>query len=453
VGGLAVVTALVVGLDAAGVIFEPSAEAPDQQVVTAPGPAPLESALLPTAPGDVPPGEAARLGRVVERVLADEALGPRVSASVVSVGGQTLLDADAARSAVPASTVKLFTALAALDVLGPDTRIATRVVSGSSPRSVVLVGGGDATLVGAKPARSRPRAASLQSLAAATARSLSDQGVDRVRLSYDARLFTGPEVARTWGDTYVSSGVVAPVTALMVDQGLVDPLSESLAREPDPAAAATARFASLLEEEGVGVSARIEPEPEPDGASLVAEVSSPSVAALVERMLTDSDNQLAEALGRLVAIGTGRPATFSGAAAALVAQAQLRDVEVSGARLFDASGLSRPNRLPPSGVGGVLAVAAADPRLRPLTLGLPVAGLTGTLVDRYLAGRSALGAGVVRAKTGTLTGVAAEAGLTVTCDGHLVAFAFMADRVPFDTDAARSALDQGAASLTACPAG
>jgi D-alanyl-D-alanine carboxypeptidase/D-alanyl-D-alanine-endopeptidase (penicillin-binding protein 4) len=453
VGGLAVVTALVVGLDAAGVIFEPGAESPEPQVVTAPSPGPPEPALSSALPGDVPSAEAARLGRAVERALSDEALGPRVSASVVSVDGTTLLDLDAERTAVPASTVKLFTALAALDVLGPDRRIATRVVSGESPRSVVLVGGGDATLAADKPTRGRLRGACLESLAAATARSLSDRGVSRVRLSYDTSLFTGPAVAPTWGDTYVSSGVVAPVTALMVDQGLVDLPSGSLAREPDPALAAAGRFASLLEGQGVTVAGRIASASAPDGADLVAEVSSPPVASLVEQMLTDSDNQLAEALGRLVAIGSGRPASFAGAGAALVAQAQLRDVDVSGAKLFDASGLSRSDRLPPAGLGGVLTVAASDAQLRPLTLGLPVAALTGTLVDRYLDGRSARGAGVVRAKTGTLTGVSAEAGLTVTCDGHLVAFAFVADRVELDTDLARAALDRGAASLAACPPG
>ena len=57
---------------------------------------------------------------------------------------------------------------------------------------------------------------------------------------------------------------------------------------------------------------------------------------------------------------------------------------------------------------------------------------------------------MVRAKTGTLTGISAEAGVTTTCDGELVSYAFLADAVP-DTEAARSTLDEAAAALAACP--
>ena len=56
-------------------------------------------------------------------------------------------------------------------------------------------------------------------------------------------------------------------------------------------------------------------------------------------------------------------------------------------------------------------------------------------------------AGLVRAKTGTLTGVSALAGLT-TVAGRPVVFVAMADRVaPASTLAARTALDQFAALL------
>ncbi|MDH4160460.1 MAG: D-alanyl-D-alanine carboxypeptidase/D-alanyl-D-alanine-endopeptidase [Actinomycetota bacterium] len=452
VAALAVVTVAVVTLDATGVIFQPGVDAPQTTVVTMATPGPPEAALQPSVDEPLPAEEVARLQRTVERALGADELGRRVSAYVATSGGQSVLDERSTRAGVPASTVKLFTALAALDVLDPEFRIVTRVVAGPDARSVVLVGGGDATLATSRPARRDVQVASLEQLAGATGRSLQARGITRVRLLYDDSLFTGPAVAPTWGDTYVSSGVVAPVTALMVDQGLVDPSSGSLARESDPARAAAGRFAALLADRGIAVRGEVTRAAAPGTAEVLAEVASPVLSALVERMLTDSDNQLAEALGRLAALASGRPASFTGAGATLLAQAQLRDVETSGSRLFDASGLSRPNRLAPVGTAGVLTVAAADPTLRPLTVGLPVAGLTGTLADRYLTGRSARGAGLVRAKTGTLTGVAAEAGLVVACEGRLVVFSFVADRVPFDIEAARAALDRAATALASCPA-
>jgi D-alanyl-D-alanine carboxypeptidase/D-alanyl-D-alanine-endopeptidase (penicillin-binding protein 4) len=119
---------------------------------------------------------------------------------------------------------------------------------------------------------------------------------------------------------------------------------------------------------------------------------------------------------------------------------------VTGLRLLDGSGLARGNRVSAATLAGVLA-AAADPartQLRPIVTGLPVAGLNGTLAER-LRGPAA---GVVRAKTGTLTGVGALAGLVVDADGALLAFAILADRVPPEaTLPARRALDRFASRL------
>jgi D-alanyl-D-alanine carboxypeptidase/D-alanyl-D-alanine-endopeptidase (penicillin-binding protein 4) len=81
---------------------------------------------------------------------------------------------------------------------------------------------------------------------------------------------------------------------------------------------------------------------------------------------------------------------------------------------------------------------------------LPVAAWSGTLADRYVGSS---GAGVVRAKTGTLTSVSTLAGLVQDKGGRLLAFALMADRVgpsAADTDAAEAALDRVASTLASC---
>jgi D-alanyl-D-alanine carboxypeptidase/D-alanyl-D-alanine-endopeptidase (penicillin-binding protein 4) len=123
--------------------------------------------------------------------------------------------------------------------------------------------------------------------------------------------------------------------------------------------------------------------------------------------------------------------------------------------VYDGSGLSRQDRLAPATLTAVLRLAAGDdhPELRAVITGLPVAGFSGSLEQRFEDGAPE-GRGRVRAKTGTLTGVSALAGVATDLDGHPMVFVLMADRVALpDTLTAREALDALAAGLGACHCG
>jgi D-alanyl-D-alanine carboxypeptidase/D-alanyl-D-alanine-endopeptidase (penicillin-binding protein 4) len=87
--------------------------------------------------------------------------------------------------------------------------------------------------------------------------------------------------------------------------------------------------------------------------------------------------------------------------------------------------------------------------VNPAAYGLPVAAVSGTLLDRFSDSKQRAAIGVVRAKTGTLTGVSSLAGTVVDADGRLLVFAAMADHVK-STTAARTALDRLASTLAAC---
>jgi D-alanyl-D-alanine carboxypeptidase/D-alanyl-D-alanine-endopeptidase (penicillin-binding protein 4) len=184
---------------------------------------------------------------------------------------------------------------------------------------------------------------------------------------------------------------------------------------------------------------------------LLGTVGSPTVTQLVQRMLTVSDDDLAEALGRAVARHQHLPASFAGAARAVTTTARGLGVPTRGVALQDTSGLSHDDRVTPAALVAVLRQATLPGRrqLRPLLAGLPVAGLTGTLSDRYLTRPSDRGAGVVRAKTGTLSRVNALAGTVVDRSGRLLVFAFLAShaRLPGLTV---PELDALATRLVAC---
>jgi D-alanyl-D-alanine carboxypeptidase/D-alanyl-D-alanine-endopeptidase (penicillin-binding protein 4) len=162
-----------------------------------------------------------------------------------------------------------------------------------------------------------------------------------------------------------------------------------------------------------------------------------------------SDNMLAEALARQVALARDLPASFDGAAQAVTAALADAGIDVTGVTLADGSGLSLNDRVPAQ-VLTDLVRGAADGSLdgaSALLSGLPVAGYDGTLFDRGNAGAAP---GTVRAKTGTLLGVHALAGTVVTTDGRLLAFAVIADGSSTGEEAAESALDAVAAALAGC---
>jgi D-alanyl-D-alanine carboxypeptidase/D-alanyl-D-alanine-endopeptidase (penicillin-binding protein 4) len=175
----------------------------------------------------------------------------------------------------------------------------------------------------------------------------------------------------------------------------------------------------------------------------------------VERALETSDNEATEVLARHVGLAAGDEGSTVAGVRAITRTLAGLGVPTEGLVLRDGSGLSRQGRIPAATLLGTLAVAAADdrPDLRPVLTGLPVAGATGSLAVRFGDGDPA-GPGLVRAKTGTLTGVHGLAGLVTTADGAVLPFVLAADRVPLGRDLdARVALDRAAAALAGCRCG
>ena len=417
---------------------EPAVAAPTTQAV----PAAIRSPLLAPADGASPPSPA-QLTAALSAAVANPALGARVGVSVVDVAtGDVLLNRGGVAQ-TPASTAKLLTGAAALTVLGPDRRLVTRVVAGSAPGEVVLVGGGDASLSGPRATPSHPRPARIADLAAAVRAKVP--AITRVVV--DGSVFSGPRLARGWRPSYLTEGAIAAVTGLSVDAGRIRPGKSPRVAEPDLVAGRT--LAALAGAPSVPVVRGTAP----PQATELARVQSPPVSVLVESMLERSDNDIAESLARHVAIERGGAPTFDGGAAAVTDAVVALGLEESQLALADGSGLSRLDSLAPAAATELLALAAGPdrPRLRPLVTGLPVSGFTGTLERRYRRGPSTIAAGEVRAKTGTLSGVSSLAGLLRTDGGRLLAFAVTADRVPVGgTRRAEGALDQVAAALTSC---
>ncbi len=428
----------------------PAPAAPFPSVDATVGATELAPGLGPLSPDAVVPSATAVENLVSSFAEEDDKVGPAVGVLVAdALTGTGIAGTGATIGRTPASTAKLFTAAAALGSPGPDHTLDTRTVLGDGDQ-LFLVGGGDMMLAAGRGDASVVNGrAGLADLAAQTAQALKLAGIDSVNLRFDDSFFSGPTVSPTWDKRNVEAGYVAPVTALAVDVGRrVE--GEYVPRFADPSLAAAQKFAAALAEVGVTVHGSATRATAPADGDETGRVSSAPLSDVVAYFLQTSDNSITEVVGRVVAAEAGLPTSFDGATAAVLAAVGRLGVDTSTVRLSDCSGLGDGSSVPPIVLVDLLLkiVSPDNPHLRDVAAALPVAGLSGTLHERFTISPAR---GLVRAKTGSLPGVTSLAGTTVTADGRLLVFVVMADKVP-EGGAwnARAAVDAFTTRLTGC---
>lgn len=418
---------------------------------TAPGA--VEPTAVPRVLGDLDPQAplpaAPQVQALVDALVTDARLGPSVGATVVDqLTGEVLAGHQPDAGRVPASTAKVLTGVAALTALDPATTLPTTVVRVDAG-TIALVGGGDMMLAaGAGDPAATVGHAGLADLAAATATALAQQGVTTVRLVVDDTLFSGPTQSPGWDPSYVRDGFAAPVTALAVDIAKLRE-GEYVPRSPDPSLAAGEAFAQRLTEAGVTVDGKPRRGSATGGLEL-ARVESAPLVDVVHYFLETSDNTITEVVSRLVALDAGLPASFDGGTQAVLHQVSTLGVDTAGARLVDASGLAAGSSLSPALLADVVRLTT-DPQhsaLRDVAVGMPVAGLSGTLSGRYTTSDAR---GLVRAKTGSLPNVTSLAGTALDAQRRQLVFVVMADQTPEGGQwAPRQAVDAFVSQLASC---
>lgn len=380
---------------------------------------------------------------VMDRMAGNPALGDLNALVADAATGEDLWGRGEDVAVTPASSMKVLTAAAALLELDHGKTVETRVLRYPGEDAVVLVGGGDTTL-SRDGAGFYPGAASIRDLAREVRDSLGVPDGAAVGTVYvDASLFRDT-FHPSWDRANVAAGFIAPVEPVMVDGARLSLDREDAPRTPAPAEGAGRALADELGAAKVEVLADGAPAASGDAQpEVVGSVESAPLVDRVRQMMTASDNVLAEALAREVAVARGVEPTFAGAAQAVRDTLGEHGLALSGsgdgtAVLADSSGLSSDNRVSPRQLGTVLTAAArpidalpehdagrgTSARLRPLLDSLPVAGVSGTLTDRYSGSG---GAGWVRAKTGTLDGTSALAGYVVTEGGETLTFVLLSN--------------------------
>jgi D-alanyl-D-alanine carboxypeptidase/D-alanyl-D-alanine-endopeptidase (penicillin-binding protein 4) len=373
------------------------------------------------------------------RKVSTKGIG-KVGLLVTTTDGQVLTERSSARALTPASTMKVLTTMTALDLLGAGRTFSTSVVDGGGGR-IVLVGGGDPLLTD-KISSSSYRPASLQSLAKATVTALKAAGRTKVALRYDASLFSGPTWSSHWKKKW--RGWEAKVAALEINSGTL----ASGRAASNPARTAADAFAKRLRAAGIRVTS-VASARAPAGATRLAAVTSASVGAIIERTLLVSDNVAAETLSRHAAIAAGASPSFAGAAANVKAWLAARGLWTSNLKILDGSGLAPGSRLTPAVLAAAIRLALSDAAFAPVVRGMPVAGESGTLKDRFDDPSEKAGRHVVHAKTGTLSRIAGLAGYLTTAEGSVLVFAELANEAT-SYYRAYDWLDREAAVMAGC---
>ncbi|RAM37868.1 D-alanyl-D-alanine carboxypeptidase/D-alanyl-D-alanine endopeptidase [Arthrobacter globiformis] len=418
------------------------------------------------APVPVPADVAARL----DPVLKTDSGGSFTGVVQDAATGKVLYDREGAANRIPASNMKLLTAVAALRGIGPEERFSTRVVAepaaaatpgaAAATRSVVLVGGGDVLLGAGESAEDKVLGhAGLHTLAKRTVDALGKGGFKgQVQVLVDDSLFTGPALNPAWSADDVAAGETAPLFPLALNSARFGPADTTAPRPQDSAIAAGEAFAAGLKAAGAAAGLTVAPavvrldgKPTAD-AKVLAEVQSATVSQQVDLMLQTSDNYLAETLGRMTAVAGGQPATYESAQTAVLGQLSGLGIPTEGMVAADVSGLALANQVSARQFSEVVRAITngKDTRLRAALAGFPVAGLTGTLGDRYVDESTAEGAGLVRAKTGTLNTVIALSGYVVDADGRLLVFSFIGNGLRPGAEGNKPALDAAATALAGC---
>ena len=416
---------------------------------------------------------AQRLVPSLSAILAQPALGPaaRTSCLVASQGGLSLFSDNPLESLIPASNMKLLTATALLDRLGPAHRLTTTVVAarpvrGSVAGNLYLVGGGDPLLRTAAYASALGPDQTLYTSLDQLARQVRAAGVTAITGSVvgDETRYDQLRTVPTWKPVYAEEGDVGPLSALEVNDGSAPATTSQspsgasaralkAATSANPAVRAAATFTNLLRADGIRVGGQPTTGKSPAGVSALTSIASPPLAAEVDAMLTVSDDTAAELFTKELGYQTAGVGSTAAGVAAIQSDLAGDSLPVSQLVGEDGSGLDRGDRvtcnllhadLEHEGASGVLA------------RGLPVAGQTGTLRFR-LQGTPA--AGRLRAKTGTLDDVVALSGFVLpkpgpappgTVLGQPIVFSLIFDGVA-SLDGGRAVADQIGAALATYP--
>jgi D-alanyl-D-alanine carboxypeptidase/D-alanyl-D-alanine-endopeptidase (penicillin-binding protein 4) len=367
---------------------------------------------------------AARLQHQLNAALNRPGSGAGALVENVS-NAQVLFSRDAGIARPPASVEKLYTTVAAVNLLGPGDRFQTAVLGtgalgagGVWHGNLYLRGGGDPTF--GDGAWNRAYEDGHGPTASQLTAQLRQAGIRRVtgHIFADESLFDTDRGGPATSNKPDTPDYGGELSALVYDHGISS-------AEMSPAVFAAHDLAVTMRATGMRVGAAARTRHTPASAVMLAHVESPPLSVLVRLMDVPSDDLIADMLAKQLGARLFHEGTLA-AGAIEIRQAIRQEYDLAPV-LFDGSGLDHADRSTPAEVVSLLHKVWLTPTGNLLHASLPVVGEQGTVANM---GVHTPAQGNCVAKTGTLNNVTNLAGYCSTHDGQTLAFALMIDGPP-----------------------
>lgn len=297
----------------------------------------------------------------------------------------------------PASTQKMVTAVAALDLLGSDYQLKTRLCYTGDIANRTLEG--NLYCIGALDPMFDN--ANMQSLINA----VREAGIDTIRgkIIADQTMKDSNRLGEgwCWDD---KNPTLTPLLVNRKDQ-FIDV------------------FYSQLAQAGIYLDTNTDEGTTPASAKELITVSH-TLTQVLDRMMKKSDNLYAEAVFYQIAnYQGGRNASAKHAATVIRQLINKIGLDASNYKIADGSGLSLYNYISAEAEVALLKYAWQQSEIYyPLLNSMPIAGIDGTLENRMKGTRAS---GNVRAKTGTVMAVSSLTGYCTAANGHELAFSII----------------------------
>ena len=309
--------------------------------------------------------------------------------------GESIFEYSADSLRMPASLLKIISAVALLDYVEPDFRFTTEILTGAEPNTLVIAGSLDPWMERNGVLAIKMGRASLPKIVKTALKKLdSDNGapIKTLNIKYSKMHYPDLDFIKS---QFVARNVKVTTTRI------------------------TSEEASLSSKESIAV------------------FQSPPMQKIMDWMLIWSDNTLGNRMAMYASMKAGFGYSESGIQETFVKTLNNLGIDSTGLVAVDGSGLSRLNRVSAQMLAELLLKTYDNEKYQIIYGGLPVGGVNGTMRNRFVSS-APKAIGLVRTKTGSLTGVVSLAGYVQGGDREYI-FVAIADQIPKYPSAARAA--------------